>query len=107
MAEKKKKPPPTYQRVFREELGNVNRYRAALRKMIAAQEMGEGVDVTEAKESLEYNKGILHKAFEDVLEKQRGGKEGYIRVIQEFGRNNFWMLVEKNLIGGDAELPIE
>ena len=103
MAEKKKKPLSIYKQVFAQQLGNVNRYRAALRKMIAAQEMGTEADATEAKESLEYNKGILHNALESEFYMKEDNE--FVRNVQNYSRERFWRMCEDNLIGGDAELP--
>lgn len=96
----KAKKPPIYKKVFNDHLGTVNRYRDALRRLIAAQITGQNVE--KAKDEMEYHKAILHNALESAFYVKEGSSDYILNVVQPYARQHFWDMVERNLIGGDA-----
>ena len=98
----------TWKRVFAEEIPNINRYRDAMRSLIAAQTTGERVD--KAQELHDYHKDLLHNALESKLYisdsmKETEHKLNFILNIQDNARRNFWQHADADLLGGDAKIP--
>jgi hypothetical protein len=103
MQEKPKKL-PLYKRVIVEQMGNINRYRGSIRRLIAARENGDAEKEAKAQEEYEYHRGILHNALESQFY-FKGNSTAYILSQQDYSRMNYWRMVEEDLLGGDVKTP--
>jgi hypothetical protein len=98
------KKPPMYEKILSEQRGNTVRYRAALRKLIAAQEYEIEADIATAQASVSELHAVLHEALESKFYIPDGIPPARVKWLTENlqpeSRLKFWAKVTLDLEKG-------